>query len=375
MAYRYIGNKTRLLPWLTDLIAAEIPAGGTAADLMCGTGSVAAALRAQGYRVVAADLMTFAVQHARVRLKLARAPQFRKVGRGSYGQVLEELNGLPPAPGFFHREYGPDGEPSAGCKPRQYLSAENAARLDSILGRLGCLEAEDRLSENEAALLRHDVVLATNRVANIAGTYGHYWSQWTRAALTPLELRPATFDSRSRTDHVVTQGRAEDVAGSVTADICYLDPPYTKRQYAANYHLIETIARGDQPEAVGASGLRPWRDQYSDFCSKVRLWDAFAEVIEGVDAPKVLISYSEDGLIARDDMLDFLSDFGHVACRQISFPRFRSNQSDLPQLLTEFAILIDREQAPGITVSPESRLEDFARRDMAATSGPPVLGE
>jgi adenine-specific DNA-methyltransferase len=369
MAYRYIGNKTRLLPWLTDLIAAEIPPGGTAADLMCGTGSVAAALRTRGYRIVAADLMTFAVQHARVRLKLSRAPQFRKLGWGGYAEVLEKLNDLPATEGFFHREYGPAGEPAAGCRPRQYLSAENAARLDSILSRLASFEEEDRLSENEAALLRHDVVLATNRVANIAGTYGHYWSKWTRAALTPLDLRPASFDSHSRTDHVVTQGRAEDVAASVSADICYLDPPYTKRQYAANYHLIETIARGDQPEAVGASGLRPWRDQYSDFCSKVRLWDAFAEVIEGIDAPKVLISYSEDGLIARDDLLDFLAGFGHVSCRQISFPRFRSNQSDLPQHLTEFAILIDRERTPGITVSPESRLEDLAGCDVAAAPG------
>ncbi|HEY0390775.1 MAG TPA: DNA adenine methylase [Solirubrobacterales bacterium] len=366
MAYRYIGNKTRLLPWLTDLIAAEIPAGGTAADLMCGTGSVAAALRTRGYRVVAADLMTFSVHHARVRLRLSRAPQFRRLGWGSYAEVLKRLNGLAPAKGFFHREYAPEGAPAAGCRPRQYLSAENAERLDAILAQLAELEDKGLLSENEIALLRHDAVLATNRVANIAGTYGHYWSKWTRAALTPLELRPASFDSLSRTDHVVTQGRAEDVAASVSADICYLDPPYTKRQYAANYHLIETVARGDQPEAIGVSGLRPWRDQYSDFCSKVRLWDAFTQVIERVDAPKVLISYSEDGLIPRDDLLDFLSGFGHVACEQISFPRFRSNQSDLPQLLTEYAILVNRERQPGILVSPESRLEDFSQVGAAA---------
>lgn len=359
MAYRYIGNKTRLLPWLTELIAREVPPEGTVADLMCGTGSVAAALRAQGYRVVAADLMTFAVFHARVRLKLARAPQFRKLGWGSYPNVLEALNELPPHKGFFYRECSPEGSPAAGCKPRQYLSVPNAARLDAIVMQLNEFQDHGRLSENAMSLLRHDAVLATNRVANIAGTYGHYWSQWTRAALTPLQLRPTEFDSVSRTDHVVTQGRAEDVARSVSADLCYLDPPYTKRQYAANYHLIETVARGDQPNAIGVSGLRPWRDQYSDFCSKVRLWDAFTQVIEDVDSQKILISYSEDGLIPRDDMLDFLSEFGHVTCEQISFPRFRSNQSALPQLLTEYAFLIDRSRAPDITICPERRLEDF----------------
>lgn len=356
MAYRYIGNKTRLLPWLTDLISREVPPGGTVADLMCGTASVAAALREHGYRVVASDLMTFSVLHARVRLKLARAPRFGKLGLGSYPEVLAALNELPSQPGFFHRECSPEGEPEAGCKPRQYLSAANAGRLDSILAALAGFEREGLLSENAASLLRHDAVLATNRAANIAGTYGHYWSKWTKAALLPLELRPTAFSAASRTDHVVTQGRAEDVAPTVTADLCYLDPPYTKRQYAANYHLIETVARGDEPEAIGVSGLRPWRDQYSDFCSKLRLRDAFTAVIEGVDSPKVLISYSEDGLVPRDEMLDFLSDFGHVSCERISFPRFRSNQSPLPQELTEFAFLIDRTRAPGITIRPRSSL-------------------
>jgi adenine-specific DNA-methyltransferase len=357
MAYRYIGNKTRLLPWLVKLISQEVPPGGTVADLMCGTASVAAALREHGYRVVASDLMTFSVLHARVRLKLARAPRFHKLGLGSYGEVLAALNELPPRQGYFHREYSPEGEPEAGCRPRQYLSASNAGRLDAVLATLAEFEREGLLSENAISLLRHDTVLATNRAANIAGTYGHYWSKWTRAALMPLELRPTSFSAASRTDHVVTQGRAEDVAPSVTADLCYLDPPYTKRQYAANYHLIETVARGDQPEAIGVSGLRPWRDQYSNFCSKVRLRDAFTAVIEGVDSPKVLISYSEDGLVPLEEMLEFLSGFGHVACEQISFPRFRSNQSDLPQLLTEYAFLIDRMRSPGVTMQPEGTLD------------------
>ena len=366
MAYRYIGNKTRLLPWLLSLIGREIPDGGTVADLMCGTGSVAAALREQGHRVIASDLMTYAVYHARVRLRLARAPQFRRLELGGYHNVLETLNSLAPQDGHFRLEYSPAGTPVAGCKPRQYLSTENAERLDAITRRISEFEQAELLSENETALLRHDLVLATNRVANIAGTYGHYWSKWTRAAGTSLRLSPSEFVSGARTDHIVTQGRAEDVAPSVSADLCYLDPPYTKRQYAANYHLIETVARGDAPEAIGVSGLRPWRDQYSDFCSKLRLWDAFTQVIEKIDCSKILISYSEDGLVPRDDMLDFLAEFGHVTCERISFPRFRSNQSDLPQSLTEFVFVIDRSRRPGIAIPPASRLEDYMPKDVDA---------
>ena len=41
-------------------------------------------------------------------------------------------------------------------------------------------------------------------------------------------------------------------------DTVYLDPPYTKRQYAAYYHVLETLAYGDEPEVSGVTGLRPW---------------------------------------------------------------------------------------------------------------------
>ncbi len=36
----------------------------------------------------------------------------------------------------------------------------------------------------------------------------------------------------------------------MNAYLCYVDPPYMKRQYAANYHLLETIAKGDNPVAA-----------------------------------------------------------------------------------------------------------------------------
>ena len=33
----------------------------------------------------------------------------------------------------------------------------------------------------------------------------------------------------------------------ISGDILYLDPPYNERQYLPNYHLLETIAKYDNP--------------------------------------------------------------------------------------------------------------------------------
>lgn len=345
MAYRYIGNKARLADQLVEMIARVVPSGGRVADLMCGTASLSQALRMRGFSVFASDIMTYAYFHATVRLRLDRPPPFAALGI-PYGQALSHLNDLQPTEGYLFREFGSEGAPSAGCPPRQYFSPENAGRLDAVLATLEQWESKNLVSGHERALLRHDLIMAANRVANIAGTYGHYWSKWTRASQQPLVLTPSQFVAGS-TDHTVTQGPAEEVAASVSCDLCYLDPPYTKRQYAANYHLIETLARGDQPEAVGVSGLRPWRDQYSDFCSKVRLRDAFRAILNSADCPLFMVSYSEDGLLSRDEMGELLAEFGQVTCSQIAFTRFRSNQSALAPELMEYVFLLDRLGAVG----------------------------
>lgn len=58
-------------------------------------------------------------------------------------------------------------------------------------------------------------------------------------------------------------------------DLVYLDPPYTKRQYASYYHILETVALGDEPEVKGVAGLRPWKNLASDFATRLVLCKRF----------------------------------------------------------------------------------------------------
>ena len=315
--------------------------GSVVEDLMCGTGSVSEALRTSGYKVIASDLMTFAAQHATVRLTLDAPPPFAKLGK-SYFEVLNHLQSLPPIDGLMVREYSPAGKPAAACAPRMYLTTENAGLIDAINRQLNMWVAGDLLSPQEHCLLRHDLVLATNRVANIAGTYGHYRSKWSNGSRSRLALVPTEFIWGFSTDHLVKQGPAESVAQDLVADLCYLDPPYMKRQYAANYHLIETVARGDEPPAIGVSGLRPWRDQYSDFCSKLKIREAFIAIIKGMKCSQFLISYSEDGLLSRHEMLNLLGQFGKVDLKIYAVPRFRSNDSPLSRTMSEYLFSLKR---------------------------------
>ena len=138
--------------------------------------------------------------------------------------------------------------------------------------------------------------------------------------------------------HMVLKGYAEDLASSIACDVCYIDPPYMKRQYAANYHILETLAREDEPEAVGISGLRPWRDQYSNFCTKTKIRESFREIFKTMECENFLISYSQDGLLTIKQFEEFLSEFGNIEVSAFTNKRFKSNNSQLKPELTEYLI-------------------------------------
>lgn len=337
MSYRYIGNKTRLLPHLLREIGALVPSGSRVADIMCGTGSVSEALRTTGYKVIASDLMTFSVHHARVRLLLRMAPKFKRLGgNADYAKVHQELQNLEPQKGLFFREYSPAGSPLNGQRPRMYFTPENASQIDAANSRIKEWYEAGEISKVENSLLRHDLILAANRVANIAGTYGHFRSKWCNGSTAPFKFSQSEFAKWYSTNHLVMQGPAEEVASRVDADLCYLDPPYMKRQYAANYHIIETLARGDEPDAIGASGLRPWRDQYSNFCSKIKIRDSFRSIFSKATCKHFLISYSEDGLLGKEELIALFSEFGRVSLGIIPFKRFKSNPGGSGGVVREF---------------------------------------
>lgn len=349
--FRYIGNKTRLLPVLMRTFSEAVPAGATVADIMAGTGSVSAALRKSGYHVIASDMMTYSKHHLVTQLLLDGPPPFAGLGdhllEGArkdfgYASVLEHLNGLPEKEGYFFREFSPEGTPENGAPARKYFTAANARKIDAIRDEINDWIENRWITDVEQSVLKHTLMMAVNDVANISGTYGYFLSSFHKTALESLLLRPIDFIREGSTDHVVLQGFAEDVAAGITADMCYIDPPYMKRQYAANYHILETIARGDYPEAIGKSGLRDWWDQHSKFCTKTRICASFEKVIGDMDCPLFFISYSEDGLLSLDELVALFSRFGAVSYQSIEYARFRSNQSPLAKDLCEYLIRLDK---------------------------------
>ena len=358
MGYRYIGSKEKLSEAIITEIKCIKKDAKHVIDLMAGTGLFSLALRENDFKVTAVDVMTYSYHHLNVQLFLNTPPQYKGIflikGIGNfentllfqpnnYELIIHYLNNLSPVKGYFWHEFSPDGMPVNSTKPRKYFTSDNAAKIDAIRLEIKELHEQKIITDVEHSLLIHDLIMATNDIANIAGTYGHFLSKFVSRSLDPIRLRPSSFSNKGSVEgHKILKGYAEELAPDLKGDICYIDPPYIKRQYAANYHILETLARGDEPEAIGESGLRPWRDQYSDFCSKVRIRNSFDRIFNNVQCSDFLISYSEDGLLPIDDLLSFFSNYGDVSKTDIEYKRFKSNHNSSHPTLTEYLIHLRR---------------------------------
>jgi len=355
MGYRYIGAKSRLLGQILPVIHDLVGDNAHVADLMCGTSAVSTALRQAGYQVTANDLMTYSYHHARVSLLFTAVPEFRGIADfidaflpkfadamfplSPYERALKALESVPGEKGYFWREFSAEGRPRNADAPRNYFVPDNARRIDGMRKWVRQLHCSGRLNDLEHSLLLHDLIMGANDVANIAGTYGHYMAHIAGRAKDPIRLTPTQLVILNDPGkHRVMQGYAEDIAGQIECDLCYIDPPYMKRQYAANYHILETLAREDEPEAIGVSGLRPWRDQYSNFCTRTRIQESFRRIFSQMQCDHFLVSYSEDGLLSLDEIQDLFGKFGPVEVRTLSNKRFKSNNSDLAPSITEYLI-------------------------------------
>jgi adenine-specific DNA-methyltransferase len=322
MTFRYIGSKARLTAALSPFIEAVDLGAGRFVDAFCGTGAMAEVAADMGWPVWVNDALESAIVMTCARLTAVEDASFKALG--GYDAVLAKLNALKPSRGFMWSEYSPASIRNVGFE-RRYFSEENAGRIDAMRSRIGEWEADGATTVAETRLLLGDLISAANRIANIAGTYGCFLSKWQKSALDGIELRKRPL----RADHVEVTATVADVYDLQVAyeDVVYLDPPYTKRQYASYYHILETIVIGDEPIVEGVSGLRPWRHKASPFCYKTRALGALTDLITGLGSATVLLSYSAEGHVDLDDLRSRLTPAGNVDCVPIEIlARYRPNR-------------------------------------------------
>jgi adenine-specific DNA-methyltransferase len=342
MTFRYIGSKSRLINQIMPYVGRP-KKSSFFVDAFCGTGVVAEAAAGLGWNVRINDSLHSAVISAGARLICTEQAAFKKLG--GYVKAIAKLNAAKPKYGFVWREYSPASMDLCGIE-RRYFTCANAARIDAVRALISDWVKSGSINEVEERLLIADLLGALNRVANIAGTFGCFLSNWTSQSQDNIAMRCRQL----KASNVHVEAMVGDVfeVPNVVDDLVYLDPPYTKRQYASYYHILETVALGDEPAVEGVAGLRPWKSLASDFCYKSRALKTLSHLVSSLNARKVLLSYSSEGHICITDMKAALSKSGRVTMRPLgAIGRYRPNKaaSSTASDVDEFLVVVERPEA------------------------------
>jgi len=318
---KYIGNKTRLLDFINDsIIKAKLPQNGIFIDIFGGTGSVGKYFKSKNYKVIANDFMTYSYIAQYVLIKINKMPSFEKISRNGISGVLKELNTIKPKNGYIFNNFAPKGK-----EKRQYFSNENARKIDAIRDKIEKWRNDKVLSNDEYYILVYSLIDAADFVANISGTYGAYLKIWRSMALKKIELKiPDITNSNFKNE--VFQEDANFLIKKISGDILYLDPPYNERQYAPNFHMLETLAVWDKQELVGKTGQRDYSKKKSAYSQKTNSIKAFEDLIVNANTRYIILSYNNEGIIPRDEILRILNNKGKVSEYTTNYRRFRTER-------------------------------------------------
>ncbi|MDQ3674009.1 MAG: DNA adenine methylase [Gemmatimonadota bacterium] len=314
---RYIGNKTRLLPFILRVLKTRGLVGGAVHDAFAGTASVGRALKAKGWRVHSSDLLLSSYVFQRAYIVARSADR-------SLGKLARELSVLPPREGFISRHFSPVGE-------RMYFTDENAGRIDAAREELESWRRNGVVGEDAYYILLAAIIEGADRVANTAGVYASFMKRWQPNSRRRFEVKPEAPGSgdSGATAHLMDAATAARLIGEV--DLIYIDPPYNSRQYVAYYHIPEIIARGwseSDPAVRGKVGLLAGKEGRSDWSHGRRVQKLFSTLLTTTRARHALVSFNSEGHLAPEALHSLLE--GAAMDRKVahftqSYRRYRAD--------------------------------------------------
>jgi len=314
----YIGSKYKLLDWITDAIRDhthwESFEQKRIADLFAGTGIVSYHFRTLGASVFSndAEMYSSVIAHAMtVSTYTERCKTCIETWSG------EEV-------GYITRNYSP-----YEAQDRMFFTVENAQRIDYLRHRLE--DEVNDLTHDEYMFLLASLILSADMVSNVPAVYGCYLKQFKEKAKKPLVFTPVhTLTVPTHPDSTAWKSNLTDGTSPVYTqrmDAVYLDPPYNERQYSKNYFPLNVIAMSPTEQTAltltGKTGI-PSNSFVSPFCSKRNALQAFKDVLTHLQTDWIFLSYSNEGILSKDQLLEVGSEFGTVTLIEKPYKRFKS---------------------------------------------------
>lgn len=169
------------------------------------------------------------------------------------------------------------------------------------------------------------LIRGADKVANTASVYASYLKKLKQSARKEVLLYPVALNHTDNTICEVFQEDSNVLIEKIEGDILYLDPPYNRREYASNYHLLNTIALYDTSfTPKGKTGMRKYKT--SRYCRKPEAAIALEELLNKARFRYIFLSYNNEGWISSDGIQKIMKKYGNYHRLTCTYKRFKSQK-------------------------------------------------
>ena len=314
---RYLGNKYKLLPFITRVVENECKNINTVADIFAGTGAVASAFIDK--KITTNDIM-YSNYICHVAWFSSEHYSEEKVIK-----IITQYNNLK----ITEDNYMSDNFSNT------YFSLDDCRKIGFIRQDIEDKFNSGYINARERALLITSLLYAMDKIANTCGHYDAY-----RQGVEfekHLELYVPQPEPDVNENNVCYNMDTNELAPEIEADLIYIDPPYNSRQYCDAYHLLENVARWEKPEVFGVARKMDRTALKSDYCTQ-KATVAFENLIDSIHAKYILLSYNNmankgndrsNAKISDDDIMRILSKKGKVKVFSEDYKAFSTGKSDI----------------------------------------------
>ncbi len=313
----YIGSKYKLSSWLKEEIRAVVGndlSDKTFCDIFAGTGIVGRTFKKEVKKVIANDL-----EHYSFVLNKNYIENHKEIKDKE--KYIEELNNLTLIDdGFIYQNYC-----MGSGSGRQYFRDENGKKIDTIRTKIKQWFENKEINDDLYYFLLASLIESADKVANTASVYGAFLKHIKKSAQKELILEGAEY-IKNDNSHQVFNEDSNILIKKIDGDILYLDPPYNQRQYSANYHLLNTIAKYEPFIPKGKTGLPEYNR--SSYCKKNEVVKSFEELIKEANFKYIFLSYNNEGLMSKEEVQNIMKRYGKYDLITQEYQRFKADKTD-----------------------------------------------
>ena len=344
----YIGNKRKLLDLIHQAINETKIENGTFVDLFSGSTVVSRFAKKLGFRVLSNDWEPYSEQIAKGTVALNKIPKFEKLG--GYENVFKILNDVEPIEDYVTRHLCPSDDNNLDHeKDRLFFMRKNGMKIDAMRELISYWVDNDMISDTEFSYIMASLMYSVSYVSNTSGVFKGFHKGWGGSNGTAqyricsdIKLRPAIiYDNgqeniSSRQDAGLLVNDLSELLGDVP-DIVYLDPPYNQHPYGSNYHVLNSIVLWDKPKFPEKitrgtkSAIRlDWRsERRSAYNYSIKAAEEFDNLIRKINCKYILTSYSTEGNIPLEKMMNILGSKGSLSVVKREYVRYRVSPTRL----------------------------------------------